>query len=321
MNDAAIITFKDIRAEHAAALAAHPNHPRPTRMKPVSGITLYGMYPTTFTKLRPILHELGIRPDKQLAEETGISRSIVMTIRRAIGIRAAVKSAFIIDPQVREDLITALRAGTPLSWAGERLHLSPKRARDVATEIGWDRTWVESSTWQSSKSERIGRLTRTKICALFKQNQTLEQIGNRAGVSRERIRQIVRDAGIEARNVTRAKARFARLLDDVERTVRKQREEPARRKRRQLEQRRHLTRFLKKARRLWDAGALIAEIADAYGVSTNSMSWHLHAGRVHLGWFPHRQPRTVKRGATLTRLRRQPSNKRSASARRRSLPA
>ncbi len=165
--------------------------------------------------------------------------------------------------------------------------LSYERVDAVARAMGWKRDWLSAAVWDHRRTCGIDE---KEVLTRFDRGETLQAIGDRAGITRERVRQIVRDSGRTPRRVAQKpqveERRRSRERERVRRRL--QRQVDVLRRRREADKR--LEKYLVKANALWREGRSISQIAKAYRVPSNSMGWYIFMARSRLGavWFPRR---------------------------------
>lgn len=230
-----------------------------------------------------IRHRLGKEPDETLAKEIGIQRSFLRTYRIRLGIVTCPpqnlgRPSPPLPPQVVHELERLLRSGLPLVRARRQLKLSQVAARKAATVIGWDISWVSPVV-----RDHVGSMKKSEVVARVHVGESLAVVALRAGVSRERIRQMLVSLGDPGVSKRTRDARAGLIPDPIA-------ERKAAAAERREQRRRDFVAGLTVAKEMWALGKPTREIADAYGVSTSKMSWRIHAGRKRLKWFPHRVP-------------------------------
>ena len=286
-----IITFRAIRELYRQRLHAAPPpvlppmaRPRPARR---SVIRRRGMNAKDIDRATPYLQLLGTIPDLAFGRKTDLSRSTIVELRARLHIGAYQRSVHVTDAQ-REEAVRWLRAGKTLTWTAEQMKLSLLRIRRMAREIGWDRSWVPASE-VSRRSSTVGCMPVSALLKQFDAGKTLQHIAQQAGVSRERIRQVIEREGRPPRRIALAR-RAAQRAQRLQRY--RQRQAVLRVKSKARTQRRTLAKlrtFLRAAQRQWLAGATIRTIAAHYGLTRTAMGWWIFTGRTRLGWFPRRQ--------------------------------
>lgn len=125
------------------------------------------------------------------------------------------------------------------------------------------------------KSDRCGSMTKADVYRFHKAGVRHPEIADWAGVSRERIRQVVRDAGLVPRRVTqqeRAKIRKAqRVKDSI-----KYHQEVARLKPIHAAARiKNRCDSMVKANKMWAKGDWMKVIAKDLGIPISSLGWHI----------------------------------------------
>lgn len=241
-----------------------------------------------------IRDRLGKEPDETLAKEIGIQRSFLRTYRMRLGIATCPRQrlgrpARPLPPQVVNELERLLRSGLPLGRARRQVKLSQIPARKVATMIGWDTSWVTPPV-----RDHVGSMKKSEVVARVHAGESLAVVAERAGVSRERIRQMLVSLGDPGVSKRTRDTRAGLIPDPI--AVRK-----AAAAERREQRRRDFMAGLTLAKEMWAKGKPTREIADAYGLSTSKMSWRIHAGRKRLKWFPHRIPQRRAKGAGRTK--------------------
>ncbi|MBA3845657.1 MAG: hypothetical protein H0X45_03305 [Planctomycetes bacterium] len=180
-----------------------------------------------------------------------------------------------------------LKAGDSKQAIRRDEKLSYERVDAVARAMGWKRDWLAAAVWDHRRTCVIDE---KEVLKRFDAGETLQAIGERAGITRERVRQIVRDSGRTPRRVAQ-KPQVEERRRERERQrarARLQRQVDALRRRRDADKR--LEKTLTKANALWRAGSSISQIAKTYRVPSNSMGWYIFMARSRLGaqWFPRR---------------------------------
>ena len=265
-----------------------------------------------FTRLRRYLHLVGVQTDTCLSGKMKVSRGTLIAMRQELCIKT-VKIALWTEAQhkkVREMLL----AGQPLTAAAKETGLNYAVARRIAEEIGWSREMVDVSIYYKRQAH-TGSLSIKEVVRLFNQNNSLTDIAKAAGVTHERIRQIVTLEGLESRRTkTRRAAEIRKIENDkakAERrrerehekiiqlqmrekkalTLRLKRRALARKNRmaRRVEFQRTLLQTMVRAQKLWNEGVRIRKIADTYGVSKARMAQMIRKSRETRGWFKHRR--------------------------------
>lgn len=158
----------------------------------------------------------------------------------------------------------------------------------VACAIGWTRDWVigpiaGARAGTKPRASVIGTMKVEEMLLRFDAGEHLGSIGKRAGVSRERVRQVAKMHGRKPRAEVRAHMKEVRRAQQVQ-------EAAARRLERKTATIEAIKKRWARAERMWREGKTIAVIAAAYGVSTDNMAWYMHSCRRRYGMFPLREP-------------------------------
>ena len=232
-----------------------------------------------------LVQALGTAADSVIARRFRHTRSQVIYLRDLHHI-AAYRQPDLSAGQ-RKQVIASLRAGETLVATVRSFGLSYLTVHKIALEHGWQRSWIDHSRLRRPR-QYFAAITRAELLDLYRSGMSMGLIGQRAGITRERVRQIAREEGLPPRGPELRRARERRrdeLRTQWLREARRLHDAREVARARRVEQ---LTRFLNRARRLWRQGATISAIAAAYRISSKSMSWHIHIGRTRLGWFPRR---------------------------------
>ncbi|HYE05695.1 MAG TPA: sigma factor-like helix-turn-helix DNA-binding protein [Planctomycetota bacterium] len=192
-----------------------------------------------------------------------------------------------LDASQLRRIAARLKAGDSKQAIRRAEKLSYERVDAVARAMGWKRDWLAAAVWDHRRTCAIDE---KEILKRFDAGETLQAIGDRAGITRERVRQIVRDSGRTARRIAQKPLVEERRRErERERARAKlQRQVEVLRRRRDADKR--LEKHLAKANALWRDGRSISQIAKAYRVPSNSMGWYIFMARTRLGaqWFPRR---------------------------------
>ena len=193
-------------------------------------------------------------------------------------------------PEASQDqllIAELLWKGANASTIRKLVHTGDSKIQKVATLIDWDLTWRNISRQQRSNRKTFrtaGCLTTPEIVRLYRDEKlTLHQIGERAGVSRERVRQVLESTGHDypTERITQRKA--ARQRDqEARRTEHREKMQALRR-----------AYFIKKYGimiELWDVGAPLTEIASKIGKTVVHTGTIIHQGRHKWGLFSYRNP-------------------------------
>jgi hypothetical protein len=176
-----------------------------------------------------------------------------------------------------------------LLWNGENssvvrrmLRVGDSKVQAVATRIGWDLSWRTISHMKRppNKVRMAGMFTTDQVVELYdKQGLTLQAIGDRAGVSRERVRQILEATG-----------------HDYVADRKKRRDEQKEKDRLDRKQKRfdhfkgtYASRYAE-AIALWDAGVTTKAMAKLLKTTKVNVGAIIHRGRHKYGLFPYRRP-------------------------------
>lgn len=177
--------------------------------------------------------------------------------------------------------------GENVSAVRDTLHCGDSKIQFVAAKIGWDITWRNISHLLEANRppHRAGSMTAPEIVRLYMQeNLTLQAIGKKAGVSRERIRQILESTGIDHTG-NRLRTRIA-LRERTQEMLRRHRKEGKYAKSRAGYLKRHALEA-----DMWDRGFTHRQIAAARKTTVFNISSIIHRGRRMYGMFPYRYQR------------------------------
>jgi hypothetical protein len=180
-------------------------------------------------------------------------------------------------------IVRKLFEGQTVALAFNNFEIPSRRRKGLMLHIGWTCTWRRLPL-NGCSSDFVGSLSKADAIALFKQGNSLVAIGAIAGVSRERIRQIVLVAGLPSRRVMiQAKKQEEKQQRIQRRQERLEKIEIAKKVRWE-----NLAKRFQKANEMWHANFTTSQIAKECRVSTNSMSWYANILRYKLGpgWFP-----------------------------------
>lgn len=265
----------------------HPTWPsKPRKPSGAWGNSQQGLHATTFERIRPFFHLIGVESDTEVARRSCSYRPTISWIRSTLNIPA--RPRIVITVEQKAECLRRLRAGEPLNQVARAIDLGVVSVRNLAETIGWDESWSRQHRLPKP-AMKIGRLSRARIEAELRKGANRSRLARLAGVSPQRIGQIATYAGIPGRReLLRPKREAARLAKEKDRDKarkRRLRERLARPAR----YRAKLRKYLAKARTLHRRGKGISEIAKVYRMPTNSMAWWLFRGRRDLGWFPVRQ--------------------------------
>lgn len=136
------------------------------------------------------------------------------------------------------------------------------------------------------KSERSGTMLISDILALLDRGLPYEEIGEAAGITRQRVLQLAQRAGKPSRSEERSARRRAAAAAKAEQI-----------KRRSAERLKALADRFRSANAMFIAGEDVAVIARTVGCSVPMMNQYIHRCRRRLGpgWFPYRQPPRTSR--------------------------
>lgn len=125
------------------------------------------------------------------------------------------------------------------------------------------------------------------IRAMFlKDRLTLTQIATHVGCSFQRIGQVLREMGVDAVTIGRARRKETAQLRRAQNSIKKEFE---REKSRRLKEKNRKSANLEKYRAwlvLWREGLRVSEIAVRHGISTPHASVVINRLRRRYGWFP-----------------------------------
>lgn len=186
-----------------------------------------------------------------------------------------------VDIDTAESIAQDLRDGMHLQDAVVKHSLPYARLRLISEAIGWQPSWRPVGYLTDGK---CGTMLISEMLRLFDDGLSLTLIGAKAGVSRERVRQIAKAHGRKPRLAGIREAMEAR---DQLRLARRAARAEAKRAtwERRLAKRRD---FLKVGNEMWAAGSSLSAVAAAYNIPANSFAWYMNFARRHLGpeWFP-----------------------------------
>jgi hypothetical protein len=188
-----------------------------------------------------------------------------------------------LDPIKKDLLGGALR--TPLA---KKYHVYFHEIKRIADSLGL------KDNRGAKPSDKCGKMTKKEVLDLHKQGVKHPFIAKRAGVSRERIRQIVEKAGLVPR-------RFTQQAELKIRKAQKAKDLADRRKERERLKPIHAAAAIKKrceymgkANEMWAKGDWMKVIAKDYKIPMSSLSWYIGFCRKHgaecgsPGMFPQR---------------------------------
>lgn len=273
-----LLPWSDIDQRYRRAVEANSSEKKlPTTYRPLANRFSHdaaGLNRKRFDRLTPHLARLGQVSDTVLAQETGLYRSFVSTVRAYLGIARCRRQASPLDHPQKEKIITWIKEGKALKWIGQQLAFPISVIRPIAASIGWHRSWVVNTP----RRTHVGRIAIAQVLAWYESGRTLADIGSRAGVSRERIRQVVMREGKEPRRVILARIREAKA-------VLKKRAQQLKVKQRQSRRLKFLKERLAVAHRLWKQGESVKDIAHHGHMGLSSLLGYITKARGELGWF------------------------------------
>ena len=233
-------------------------------------------------KLAPHLSLVGRCSDAELARRVRCSRTVIDCLRVVLRIPAFVPDG--LPPAVKAECVRRIRSREYLIRIADDLRVTVGQVRKVAATIGWDQSWISRRT----KSDQVGCLPRARVLDQIRRGDTFTAIAARAGVSHQRIAQVYKETGLPGRHELAkplVEARRQRLVREREQACAKRSKDREQRRTRRTAK---LRRFLAVARRLYDRGVFVNEIAKRYQIPGRSMSWWIFRGRREFGWFPKR---------------------------------
>lgn len=184
------------------------------------------------------------------------------------------------DEEDIRQVLAMLVAGRPKAAVGHTFGITFLKMAEVCDYIGWGLHW-------RIKKQTVGAMTVEEVKKRYNAGETNEAIAKIAGVSRERVRQVVEREGLRPRLELIHENRMRRAAESQ--AEQEQKKQASReRKAAQLAK---LTEDMAEAQRLWAQGASRSEIAKAYGQNIRTMDWQIHRARKFLGpeWFPYRK--------------------------------
>ncbi len=171
------------------------------------------------------------------------------------------------DTMVAE-IITKLKAGNTLTAAFAGSELNYEQRQHIVRHIGWNLVW---RTKGLRRTESVGRITKEEALRLLDSRKSQVEIAALAGVSRQRIQQVEKEAGRHRRQG------HTRPLKQLTQTA--------------------LTSFMLKAKAMLESGESVEAIAEIYQVTAPVMLSYLGFARRRLGtgWMPssHGRPRSA----------------------------
>ena len=309
-----LLSWNDIDQRYRCAVEAKSSGKKlPTTYRPLANRSSHdaaGLNRKRFDRLTPHLARLGQVSDTVLAQEIGLYRSFVSTVRAYLGIARYRRQVSHLDHPQKEKIIAWIKDGKALNGICQRLALSIAVIRPIAASIGWHRSWVVNTP----RRTHVGRIATAQVLAWYESGRTLADIGSRAGVSRERIRQVAMREGKEPRHVIFARIREAKA-------VLKKRAQQLKVKRRHSRRLKVLKERLAVAHRLWKQGESAKDIAHHCHMGLFSLLSHMTRARCLLGWFTPRIRKKMTDPETFTTPWHQHIQQKHDQMIRRQLPA
>jgi Mor family transcriptional regulator len=179
------------------------------------------------------------------------------------------------NKEIRDKIEVELRLGKPIVLISKETGVARGTIRSVATNIGWDFSWRKKEYRQTPHN--VNQNT-DEILRRYDSGERQIHIAGDYRISRERVRQIIKANGREsarnkARKINEQKVRQYREMLEARRATEQQK----------FEDRWSL------ARKMWDEGKKVPEIAKAYGSKEDSMWVRVCTLRKQFGWFPKRK--------------------------------
>lgn len=202
---------------------------------------------------------------------------------RVIPDRPAIEEKIKTWPEHFAVIARKLIEGESLQVVAQDCGVNRPFVRGIAREIGWTCSW---RTFGSSSHKVFGQnnLPWTFSKEEYEKGATLQQIGDAARCTRERVRQVLFYQGvvpradiIPRRTAARAEQKAALKIEQAKRL-------------RTFRAEAYLSRYLP-WRKLWAKGASLKEMAEILGVGKNSIGCTMVSLRAkHPDWFPYRYP-------------------------------
>lgn len=223
---------------------------------------------------------MGVMSDADLARELGTYREAVTAYRNEHGIPRFRPSEEIPRDELKR-IEENLKRGASIKEICEATGRPRCSIRKVAESFGWRRSWLKHAP--RGLSHTVGHLTREEIFTHYDAGVSNSEIARQAGVSPERIRQVIAQSGRDSASTKHARVMLERLKEQAERSAQYRAQRSLNRERRKAEHR----AYLNLAETMWP-NSTIYQIAEAYGLAPNSMSWWIFYGRKNFGLFPKR---------------------------------
>lgn len=181
----------------------------------------------------------------------------------------------------RAEVERLLREGVSIMKISLRLGLRKYDVRKVATEIGWTCRWRKIG---QNLRPGVGSLSRAEVVRLYcEESKPLSAVGALAGVTRERVRQVLEQEGVNVASVYRA-----RLAPKQQRQAQIRLEVAERADRRRRENEERLLRWKEE----WEASPeepatqTMMRLANESNIPESTVRRLVYRARKERGWFP-----------------------------------
>lgn len=199
-------------------------------------------------------------------------------------------------PEQLEQFLELLTDGASVAYASRAVGFeNQNQAYTVARENDWDRSMRNAKKYPNHTTPAMLRqrritLSEEEILRRYDEGESQTSIAKDAGVSRERIRQIVTEKydrdGVLQKRCKRKKeiAPYIDLIKTLKQVIHQKRHEEA------IEARdKRLLERWKNVRIWWAQDVPLEEIARRLNMKKGSLSWHIGCYRKRYGWFPQRE--------------------------------
>lgn len=194
--------------------------------------------------------------------------------------RAAIQKQIEDWAEPAKSMALILADGYTQKACADRFEVSLSAVRGVAMVVGWHPRWRRSRAGLTYKNRQT-KLSWEEIAAEYKGGKTLEQVGEMAGVTRERIRQILYYQGIvPMRDMVPARK--------IERLQRIRHDQALRSAARTQEKTALIENKYAPWRQMWAEGLTLAEMGERVKKKPSAVAATIHHLRERTDWFPYR---------------------------------
>lgn len=239
-------------------------------------MAIYPFDPVTGNQL--IYNEMPFYPSEPMTQKEVDERSKILNKSKEANI----------DEKAKE-VLRIVFDGHSIKTASGRTGLHYQKCRKIAIEAGWNVSFRDKKLL-NKKGLKKSTISVEEILDRYDKGESQSSIARDAGVSRERVRQIIIENDRlgqreKSRLVKQSQAPYLNLIKVLKSILKQRKKEENKRIRYESD----LVKW-QKARELWDQDVEISEMVKELKIKESNLKWYIGKLRSKYGWFPNRKP-------------------------------